>query len=79
MSENVIGPTTHKTESMIRYYHYHDSINVLGEPCREFVPMPRKGNVTWFEKIPYVYDDNMKRMAGTIKQFEEQTIRAFRV
>lgn len=79
MSENVIGPTTHKTESMIRYYHYHDSINILGEPCREFVPMPTKGNVTWFEKVPYVYDDNMKRMVDTIKRFEEQTIRAFRV
>ncbi|XP_008776506.2 galactan beta-1,4-galactosyltransferase GALS1 [Phoenix dactylifera] len=74
MSANVIGKTTHKTESMIRYYHYHDSINVLGEPCREFVPMPAKGNVTWFEKIPYVYDDNMTRLAATIKRFEEQTI-----
>ncbi|XP_010910409.1 galactan beta-1,4-galactosyltransferase GALS1 [Elaeis guineensis] len=74
MSENVIGKTTHKTESMIRYYHYHDSINVLGEPCREFVLMPAKGSVTWFEKIPYVYDDNMTRLAATIKQFEKQTI-----
>lgn len=74
MSQNVIGPTTHKTESLIRYYHYHDSINVLGEPCREFVPMPSKGNVTWFEKVPYVYDDNMKRIADTIKKFEERTI-----
>ncbi|CAL9157569.1 galactan beta-1,4-galactosyltransferase GALS1-like [Musa acuminata AAA Group] len=74
MSENIIGKTTHKTEDMIRYYHYHNSINVLGEPCREFVPSPAQGNVTWFEKIPYVYDDNMKRLAETIKRFEKQTI-----
>ncbi|PKU74047.1 galactan beta-1,4-galactosyltransferase GALS1-like [Dendrobium catenatum] len=74
MSENVIGPTTHKTESIIRYYHYHNSINVLGEPCREFVQMPVKGNVTWYEKIPYAYDDNMKRLADKIKRFEELTI-----
>lgn len=74
MSENVIGKTTHKTEDMIRYYHYHNSINVLGEPCREFVPVPAAGNVTWFEKIPYVYDDNMKRVADTIRRFEKQTI-----
>ncbi|KAG1326816.1 Galactan beta-1,4-galactosyltransferase GALS1 [Cocos nucifera] len=74
MSQNVIGKTTHKTESVIRYYHYHDSINVLGEPCRRFVSMPAKGSVTWFEKIPYVYDDNMTRLAPTIKQFEKQTI-----
>nr|XP_010927291.1 galactan beta-1,4-galactosyltransferase GALS1 [Elaeis guineensis] len=78
MSENVIGKTTHKTEDMIRYYHYHNSINVLGEPCREFIPLPPKGNVTWFEKIPYVYDDNMKRIAGTIKQFEKETIGSIR-
>ncbi|XP_074556316.1 galactan beta-1,4-galactosyltransferase GALS1-like [Curcuma longa] len=76
MSENVIGKTTHNTEDMIRYYHYHNSINVLGEPCREFVPMPPPGNVTWFEKIPYIYDDNMKRLANTIKNFEKQTIGA---
>lgn len=74
MSENVVGPTTHKTESLIRYYHYHNSINVMGEPCREFVPIPHKGNVTWFEKVPYVYDDSMKRKADTIKRYEEQTI-----
>lgn len=78
MSQNVIGPTTHKTESMIRYYHYHDSINVLGEPCRELVPMPSKGNVTWFELVPYVYDDNMKRIADTVKKFEERTIGSIR-
>lgn len=74
MSENIVGRTTHKTELMIRYYHYHNSINVLGEPCREFVPMPAKGNATWYEKIPYVYDDSMKRLGDSIKQFEEETI-----
>ncbi|MQL99044.1 hypothetical protein Taro_031769 [Colocasia esculenta] len=79
MSENVMGKTLHKTESKIRYYHYHDSINVLGEVCREMVPMPAKGNLTWFEKIPYVYDDNMKRVAETVKQFEKQTIGAIDV
>ncbi|KAJ0989793.1 hypothetical protein J5N97_008149 [Dioscorea zingiberensis] len=84
MSENVIGPTTHKTESKIRYYHYHNSINVLGEPCRKFVPLPPSGgqgksNVTWFEKVPYVYDDSMKRIADTIKRFEQQAIGPFRV
>ncbi|KAJ4734104.1 hypothetical protein LUZ62_023303 [Rhynchospora pubera] len=74
MSENVIGNTTHKTEHLIRYYHYHNSINVLGEPCREFKPIPPNGKPTWFEKIPFVYDDNMKKVAPTIKQFEEKMI-----
>lgn len=74
MSENVKGKTLHRTEHKIRYYHYHDSINILGDPCREFIPKPLTANVTWFEKIPYVYDDSLKRMAGKVKQFEAQTI-----
>ena len=78
MSQNVIGRTTHKTESLIRYYHYHNSINVMGEPCREFVPKPTNGSKVMFEGIPYVYDDNMKRMAGEIKHFEEETLGTIR-
>jgi len=74
MSQNVIGRTSHKTESLIRYYHYHNSINVMGEPCREFVPKPTNGSKVMFEGIPYVYDDNMKRLAGEIKRFEEAII-----
>lgn len=74
MSQNLYGRTTHKTEGLIRYYHYHDSINVMGEPCREFVPMPANGSKTMFEGVPYVYDDNMKRLAGEIKRFEKVTL-----
>uniref|UniRef100_A0A0A9G1V2 Uncharacterized protein n=1 Tax=Arundo donax TaxID=35708 RepID=A0A0A9G1V2_ARUDO len=76
MSQNVYGRTTHKTETMIRYYHYHNSINILGEPCREFVPKPNNGSKVMFEGIPYVYDDSMKHLAGEIKCFEEETIGA---
>ncbi|KAG0514211.1 hypothetical protein BDA96_10G171000 [Sorghum bicolor] len=78
MSQNVIGRTTHKTESLIRYYHYHNSINVMGEPCREFVPTPTNGSKVMFEGIPYVYDDNMKRITGEIKRFEEETLGTIR-
>ncbi|CAD6341398.1 unnamed protein product [Miscanthus lutarioriparius] len=52
MSQNLYGRTTHKTENLIRYYHYHNSINVMGEPCREFVPMPVNGSKTMFEGFP---------------------------
>ncbi|KAK3132320.1 hypothetical protein QOZ80_6AG0519470 [Eleusine coracana subsp. coracana] len=76
MSQNVYGKTTHKTESLIRYYHYHNSINVMGEPCRKFVPKPANGSKVIFEGTPYVYDDNMKRLAGEIKHFEKETIGA---
>ena len=74
MSENVIGNTTHKTEHLIRYYHYHNSINVLGEVCREFVPIPPKGGLTWSEKTPWYYDDSMKRIADAVREFERKTI-----
>lgn len=76
MSENVVGGTLHQTETKIRYYHYHNSITVHEELCREFVPMSAKHNITWFDKIPYVYDDNMKKLTQTIKDFERNTINA---
>jgi len=46
----------------------------MGEPCREFVPVPVNGSTIMFEKTPFVYDDNMKRVAGEIKRFEKETI-----
>lgn len=76
MSENVVGGTLHQTETKIRYYHYHNSITVHEELCREFVPMSAKHNITWFDKLPYIYDDNMKKLTQTIKDFERNTINA---
>ncbi|XP_047055245.1 galactan beta-1,4-galactosyltransferase GALS1-like isoform X2 [Lolium rigidum] len=74
MSQNVHGRSTHKTETLIRYYHYHNSINVLGEPCQHFVRRPANGSRIKFDGVPYVYDDNMRRLAGKIKLFEKETI-----
>ncbi|KAF8409852.1 hypothetical protein HHK36_002370 [Tetracentron sinense] len=74
MSENVVGKTLHNTETKIRYYHYHNSITVDGEPCREFLPVSAKKNVTWIDKLPYVYDENMKKLVDTVKLFEQKTI-----
>ncbi|XP_047323103.1 galactan beta-1,4-galactosyltransferase GALS1-like [Impatiens glandulifera] len=69
MSENVVGGTLHQTETKIRYYHYHNSITVHEELCREWVTLEDQ-NVTWFDSLPYVYDDNMKKLASMIRQFE---------
>lgn len=74
MSENVVGEALHKTEDKIRYYHYHNSITVPGELCRKLLPMSAKRNVTWYDKRPFVYDDNMKKLAPVIKDFERSTI-----
>lgn len=75
MSENVIGNTTHKTEHLIRYYHYHNTINVPGEVCRELVPaVPPDGNVTWSDKAPWYHDDSMRRLAGAVRESERRAI-----
>ncbi|GLT74537.1 hypothetical protein SLA2020_463260 [Shorea laevis] len=74
MSQNVIGKTLHKTETKIRYYHYHNSITVHQELCRDFLPLSARNNVAWYDKLPYVYDDNMKKLVNTIKEFERKTI-----
>ncbi|KAM0875348.1 hypothetical protein ACQ4PT_036876 [Festuca glaucescens] len=74
MSQNVHGRSTHKTETLIRYYHYHNSINVLGEPCQQFVRRPANGSRIKFDGVPYVYDDNMRRLAGKIKLLEKEAI-----
>ncbi|KAF6160913.1 hypothetical protein GIB67_025448 [Kingdonia uniflora] len=74
MSENVVGKTLHKTESKIRYYHYHNSITVHGEPCRELLPVSAKQKVNYYDKLPYVYDDKMKRLGEIVKRYEEETL-----
>ncbi|CAA0806968.1 Domain of unknown function (DUF23 [Striga hermonthica] len=74
MSENVAGGTLHKTETKIRYYHYHNSITVSGELCRHLLPPSAANATTWVDKVPYIYDDTMKRLAPVIKKFEQDTI-----
>ncbi|KFK31016.1 hypothetical protein AALP_AA6G057400 [Arabis alpina] len=74
MSENVVGKTLHKTEKKIRYYHYHNTITVHEELCREMLPASAKNNVTFYKKLPFVFDDNMKKLVKTIKEFEQKKI-----
>ncbi|KAJ0026175.1 hypothetical protein Pint_09147 [Pistacia integerrima] len=74
MSENVVGKALHKTEKKIRYYHYHNTITVHEELCRELLPQSAKKRVTKYDNLPYVYDDSMKKLSNTIKEFERKTI-----
>jgi hypothetical protein len=73
-SWNFSGSSTRNTGRLIRYYHYHDSINVLGEPCQELVPRPLNGGKVMFEGNPYEYDDSMRRLADEIRHFEKEAI-----
>ncbi|XP_075516674.1 LOW QUALITY PROTEIN: galactan beta-1,4-galactosyltransferase GALS1-like [Primulina tabacum] len=74
MSANVVGATRHNLEAKIRYYHYHNSITVNEELCRNILPITAQSTTTWVEKIPYVYDDNMRSLVPLIKEFERNTI-----
>lgn len=71
MSQNLIGKTTHKTETLITYFHYHGTIAHRKDPCRSFV------NATWLtddNNIPYVLDTTMRDISGEVKNFELKMI-----
>ncbi|KAL2945123.1 Galactan beta-1 4-galactosyltransferase GALS1 [Bienertia sinuspersici] len=74
MSENIVGKSLHRTENKLRYYHYHNSIQVKGEPCRVFLPPSAKRRITFHEKLPYIYDIGMKKLIDVIKRFEGETL-----
>ncbi|KAJ4977191.1 hypothetical protein NE237_002297 [Protea cynaroides] len=66
MSQNVAGKTLHKTDSRVKYFHYHGTIAERHEPCQQFV------NITelTFEGTPYVLDHTMRGLAASVKRFE---------
>ncbi|GLT98894.1 hypothetical protein SLE2022_163690 [Rubroshorea leprosula] len=70
MSQNLAGKTTHKTEGVIKYFHYHGTIAQRREPCRYLI------NSTEFtyEKTPYVLDTTLREVAGYVKKFELKMI-----
>lgn len=70
MSQNLAGKTTHKTEGRIKYFHYHGTISVRREPCRNLI---NSTEIT-FEKLPYVMDTTMRDAAGYVKKFELKMI-----
>ncbi|KAK7360765.1 hypothetical protein VNO77_02778 [Canavalia gladiata] len=70
MSQDLAGKTTHKTEGMIKYFHYHGSIAERNESCKILV---NSTQVT-IDKIPYVLDTTLKDIAGKIKKFELKMI-----
>lgn len=70
MSQNLDGKTTHKTEGRIKYFHYHGTISVRREPCRNLI---NSTDIT-FEKVPYVMDTTMRDAAGSVKKFELKMI-----
>lgn len=70
MSENVAGKTTHKTEGLIKYFHYHGTIAHRREPCRS---LSNQTQLT-LDNTPYVLDTTMRLVAPAVKRFELKMI-----
>ncbi|GAB4840837.1 hypothetical protein Ancab_021597 [Ancistrocladus abbreviatus] len=70
MSQNLQGKTTHKTERLIKYFHYHGTIAERREPCRKLLNTTE----TTMEGTPYVLDTTMRAVAPFVKRFEMNTI-----
>lgn len=70
MSQNLKGKTTHKTEGRIKYFHYHGTIAVRREPCRNLI----NSTDIFFEKVPYVMDTTMRDVGWAVKKFELKMI-----
>ncbi|KAF5475368.1 hypothetical protein F2P56_007177 [Juglans regia] len=70
MSQNFAGKTTYKTNGRIKYFHYHGTIAVRREPCRNLI---NSTGIT-FDKTPYVMDTTMRDAAGFVKKFELKMI-----
>ncbi|OVA09390.1 protein of unknown function DUF23 [Macleaya cordata] len=70
MSQNLAGKTLHKTESRIKYFHYHGAIAERPEPCRQLV---NSTEIT-SDGRPYVLDVTLRRAAASVKRFELKTV-----
>lgn len=70
MSQNIAGRSLHKTESRIKYFHYHGTIADRRDPCKAFV----NDTALTFEGTPYVLDPSLRKFAGLVKRFELKTI-----
>lgn len=70
LSQNLAGKTTHKTDHLVKYFHYHGTVAERREPCRKMV------NTTelTFDGTPYVMDTTMRAVAGSVKIFELKAI-----
>ncbi|XP_057971106.1 galactan beta-1,4-galactosyltransferase GALS3-like [Malania oleifera] len=71
MSQNLAGKTNHKTDRLIKYFHYHGTIAQRREPCRFFLNATRS---TMHDGVPYILDTTMRGVAASVKRFELKLI-----
>ncbi|KAI5073570.1 hypothetical protein GOP47_0011583 [Adiantum capillus-veneris] len=75
MSENVVGKTMHTKGSLIKYYHYHNTITSKEAGlCKEIVNSSSISLVTYLDEDPYQIDLGLQYVAQAVKEFELQKI-----
>lgn len=70
ISQNLIGKTSHRTWDLIKYFHYHGTVSVRNEPCREF-PNSTSAIV---DQVPYIIDTTMRDVGPEVREFELKMI-----
>ncbi|KAL2643773.1 hypothetical protein R1flu_011360 [Riccia fluitans] len=60
----------------MHYYHYHDTINHIGEVCQDFIDGSNYQNVSSIrlQNVSHVFDDTMVWVAPAVRQFELKTV-----
>lgn len=70
LSKNFQGESAHKTEKLVKYFHYHGTIATRQDTCQQFL----NDTSTTVGETPFVLDTNMRSIAPLVKQFELDTI-----
>ncbi|RWW06763.1 hypothetical protein BHE74_00013268 [Ensete ventricosum] len=62
ISQNAAGPSLHETGGRIKYFHYHGTLAMRRDPCRELLNATK----IFFDNTPYVLDETLRSVAGEI-------------
>lgn len=70
LTQDLVGKSTHQTEGLIEYFHYHGVLAERRDPCRQFY----NATTIKVDNNPYVMDTKLRGIATTVKRFEVDTI-----
>lgn len=70
LTQDLVGKSTHQTEGLIKYFHYHGVLAERRDPCRQFY----NATAINVDGNPYVMDTKLRDIAATVKRLEVDTI-----
>uniref|UniRef100_A0A803N5X0 Glycosyltransferase family 92 protein n=2 Tax=Chenopodium quinoa TaxID=63459 RepID=A0A803N5X0_CHEQI len=71
LSKNFEGESAHKTEKLIKYFHYHGTIATRQDTCQQFI---NDTSTTIGDDTPFILETNMRMITPSVKRFELETI-----